>query len=438
MGRVPQIGGSGLSNNVELTGPLPPALFATRPGKLQFLRTFSIYNTEVYGPIPTTIGNFPNLTSVILYNNRLTGKVPTTLGNCSQLQYLMLENNRLEGEFAVDTSNMSQLQTLSLANNSFTGDVSTFFSRLPKSGNLSLLDISRNVFSGELPSTSYLSPFSRLKVLMVGHNQLEGPIPWWLWSLPKLQVMDISNNHIHGTMPEDFSSLRGYMDTDGSADSLLGGTELTDTTLYNQNLVLTIQNNDIEYSSILSILTSIDLSSNELTGQIATNLNQLLMLQYLNLSRNFFRGEIPHTIGLIPLQQLDLSNNELVGGIPEELASQSKLSSLELANNNLAGPIPSGQQISSFRVGSFIPGNDRLCGPPLPVARSCPASEAWEPWLSAYFKPAGFVLGVVAGFVAAAGTFLCWGPAQRLIHTNKSRIHSEVVGLWRPPMYPKL
>ena len=280
---------------------------------------------------------------------------------------------------------------------------------------------------------------------MLGHNQLEGSLPSWLWNLPKLQVMDISNNHLHGPMPEDFSNLHGYMDTNGSEDqSQVGMTDLTDTTLYDQNLVLTIQNTDAKYTSILSVLTSIDLSSNELTGEISTNISQLLKLKYLNLSRNVFGGEIPQTIGQIPLQQLDLSNNVLVGEIPQGLGSQSALSSLELANNSLSGPIPSGQQISSFTVGTFLPGNDRLCGPPLPVSRSCQGSEAREPLLSAFFKPAGFVLGSVVGFVSVAGIFLCCRPAQKFIPLDKLgihggvRVHNKAVGLWRPPLQPKL
>ena len=68
------------------------------------------------------------------------------------------------------------------------------------------------------------------------------------------------------------------------------------------------------------------------------------------------------------LESLDLSSNELSGEIPEELASLNFLSTLNLSYNKLAGRMPESSQFSIFSRSSFL-GNTSLCGPP--VSKQC-------------------------------------------------------------------
>ena len=90
----------------------------------------------------------------------------------------------------------------------------------------------------------------------------------------------------------------------------------------------------------LSNLESLDLSSNELTG-IPGELGSLSNLETLYLSFNELAGTIPAELGsLSNLESLNLSNNRLAGTIPAELGSLSKLESLNLSSNQLTGPIP--------------------------------------------------------------------------------------------------
>lgn len=115
---------------------------------------------------------------------------------------------------------------------------------------------------------------------------------------------------------------------------------------------------------ILSPITSMDLSSNHLFGEIPTEITSLSSLLSLNLSNNLLFGAIPRQIGKMgALESLDLSMNQLSGEIPPSMSSLSFLSLLNLSCNNLRGRIPAGTLLHCFNASSFA-GND-LCGPPL-------------------------------------------------------------------------
>ena len=52
----------------------------------------------IYGDLPSTIGNFVNLTLLGLFDNQFTGTIPTTVGNLQKLQRMALQGNNLLGK----------------------------------------------------------------------------------------------------------------------------------------------------------------------------------------------------------------------------------------------------------------------------------------------------------------------------------------------------
>ncbi|PRP87965.1 putative leucine-rich repeat receptor-like protein kinase [Planoprotostelium fungivorum] len=112
-------------------------------------------------------------------------------------------------------------------------------------------------------------------------------------------------------------------------------------------------------------LTTLDLSSNSLsgaipssiqnliflTGTIPTSIGQLVNIQSLYLDSNQLSGSIPDTIGsLISLHWLDLSDNLLTGSIPPSIGGLFSLTGLSLHDNQLNGPLPGEEQVNGGRI----------------------------------------------------------------------------------------
>ena len=88
-------------------------------------------------------------------------------------------------------------------------------------------------------------------------------------------------------------------------------------------------------------VTVLDLSSNNLSGELPPELGSLSNLQTLNLYTNQLTGEIPPELGsLSNLTSLRLYTNQLTGEIPPELGSLTNLETLNLRSNQLTGEIP--------------------------------------------------------------------------------------------------
>ena len=89
-------------------------------------------------------------------------------------------------------------------------------------------------------------------------------------------------------------------------------------------------------------VTSIDLSYNQLSGAIPSQLGSFPNLRNLYLHGNQLSGAIPPELGnLTNLQYLYLYNNQLSGTIPSQLGDLANLQGLYLDGNQLSGTIPS-------------------------------------------------------------------------------------------------
>ncbi|KMT01743.1 hypothetical protein BVRB_9g211940 isoform B [Beta vulgaris subsp. vulgaris] len=87
-------------------------------------------------------------------------------------------------------------------------------------------------------------------------------------------------------------------------------------------------------SSIHPRITSLNLSSYGLTGEILPSISGLTALDYLNLSYNALIGKIPEFLAdMSSLQVIDLSGNKLSGSIPVKLTERVKRGSVSLSLN---------------------------------------------------------------------------------------------------------
>ncbi|GLT72858.1 hypothetical protein SLA2020_447570 [Shorea laevis] len=88
-------------------------------------------------------------------------------------------------------------------------------------------------------------------------------------------------------------------------------------------------------------ITSLNLSSSGLIGEISADISNLVMLQYLDLSNNNITGSVPDFLSQLQyLTILNLERNQLSGSVPVELIARSETGSLSLRvddNPNLCG-----------------------------------------------------------------------------------------------------
>ncbi|XP_066334750.1 receptor-like protein EIX2 [Miscanthus floridulus] len=387
-----------LSSN-KLTGQIP-----TLPPNI---RTLDLSNNFLSGPLPSATRS-TNLNQLSLFSNRLTGHIPKSFCKYQQLFVLDLSNNFLEGEPPLCLGVTEYMEFVTLSNNSLSGKFPSFLQNLTK---VVFLDLSWNKFSGRLPM--WIGSLTSLRVIRLSHNKFFGSIPMNITNLSCLQYMDLNNNKISGSLPIYLSNLKFMTNT--SMMRCNDGPDRIDSHLNSLSTVWKGQ--ELNYGSIqrivLTSMTSIDLSSNDLTGEIPEEIVVLDALVNLNLSRNHLTGVIPKKIGeMRSLQSLDLSRNMLSGEIPATMSNLTFLSYLELSYNDLTGRIPSGVQLDTLYAGypSMYIGNIGLCGHPLQnncsSERHAPKQGGLGRTEEGYGIPF-FYLGLGCGFVV--GIWIAFG-----------------------------
>ncbi|PHT59611.1 hypothetical protein CQW23_01974 [Capsicum baccatum] len=136
---------------------------------------------------------------------------------------------------------------------------------------------------------------------------------------------------------------------------------------------VTTKGNMYQYDTILTLFTSMDMSRNNLFGDIPITLSRLVGLRSFNFSKNNLTGRIPNDIGdMKVLEYVDLSESQLNRQIPIRFSSLSNLSYLNLGDNNLSGMTPSRTQFQSFDPTGFL--GNKICG--LPLLVNCSSNEA--------------------------------------------------------------
>ncbi|KAF7109834.1 hypothetical protein CFC21_110033 [Triticum aestivum] len=309
-----------------------------------------------------------SLIFLAIANNSLVGQLPFNIGyTLPNIQGLILSTNNFSGSIPASLLKAYHLRKLYLYNNSFTGFIPSF-SSLP---NLKELDLSYNKLkAGDWGFISSLSNCSRLTMLMLDGNNLQGNLPSSIGNLSNsLQQFFLRNNKISGPIPPEIGNLEGlswlYMDYNlftGKIPPTIGNLYSMVYLSFAQNLLSgeipdTIGN--------LVQLSSLKLDWNNFTGKIPGSIGRCTQLQNLNLAHNSLDGSIPRNIFKIYslTGELDLSHNYFSGGMPEEVGNLINLNKLSISNNRLSGNIPStlGQCVvlenlemqSNFFVGSI-------------------------------------------------------------------------------------
>ena len=177
--------------------------------------------------------------------------------------------------------------------------------------------------------------------LDLSNNQIHGYIPNWIWKLdflmelnlsinlltgleeplwnpkPKLSVLDLHSNKIHGQLPV-FPPNAIHLD-------------------YSNNTFNSFNPHD---TFDLPWIMSLSLSNNDLHGSVPDFFCNASNLWFLDLSYNKFHGEVPQCLTELHLMSLSVRDNMLNGSIPDTFSESCFLHILDLHGNQLGGPLP--------------------------------------------------------------------------------------------------
>lgn len=256
-----------------------------------------------------------HVVTIALKAQNLSGSLPPELSKLYHLKHLDLSRNLFSGSIPSQWATM-RLVELSLMGNRLSGPFPKVLTNITTLRNLS---IEGNLFSGPIPPE--IGKLIRIEKMVLSSNAFTGELPVALAKLTNLTDMRINDNHFSGRIPEFIGNWTHVQKLHIQGSSLEG-----------------------PIPSSISALTSLsDLRISDLKGRGSTfpPLSTIESLKTLVLRKCLIHGEIPEYIGdMKKLKHLDLSFNELAGEIPTSFQELAKTDFMYLTGNMLTGHIP--------------------------------------------------------------------------------------------------
>ena len=378
-----------------LSGSIPD--FTSIP-KLQKL---DLRFNELNGSIPD-FSNLPNLQVLDIANNQLTGNIPN-FSSLNSLNQFFASDNQLEG-FLPEFTNVLELIQLDVSSNQLSGSIPNFSNQfslfwlildgnqfsgtlpeLNNQNNLEILSASGNQLSGCFPQ-------GYRRFCSIEYNFEDNPgLPWngdmniWCAGEEDAQKGAPCDDGDPNTDEDFITPLCVCKGIEIDAEECRLNDSLELVKLYNStngpnwtitwNLEAPMENwfgvqleengcvscldldglfdchaensngNNLTGTLVplnLPKLVFLDLSNNQITGNIPSEFGNLSELRVLELSSNNLSGNIPADLSALEfLSVLSLGFNQLEGKIPDEVGNLTNLTDLYLENNQLMGNIPS-------------------------------------------------------------------------------------------------
>ncbi|KAJ1421164.1 Protein kinase domain [Sesbania bispinosa] len=229
----------------------------------------------------------------------------------------------------------------------------------------------------------------RVTGLSLPNSQLLGSIPSDLGSIEHLQILDLSNNSLNGSLPSSLFQGSSELQFLNLSNNLIIG-EVPESIVQLRNLqFLNLSDNAFagklpENLSTMQNLTVASLKNNYLIGFLPRGLRTL---QVLDLSTNLLNGTLPPDFGGDAMRYLNISYNRFSGEIPQEFPVKIPRNAVvDLSFNNLTGEIPD-SEVFLNQPSEFFFGNSDLCGEPTKNACPIPSSPSSEPRVSSPTSP---------------------------------------------------
>ncbi|XP_077214701.1 leucine-rich repeat receptor-like protein kinase family protein [Tasmannia lanceolata] len=325
------------------------------------VQTLNLQNLNLSGEISPSICQLPNLSNLNLANNFFNQLIPLRLSQCTSLQTLNLSNNLLWGTIPDQVSHFSSLKVLDLSKNHLQGQIPHTLASLKS---LQVLNLANNWFSGKLPS-SVFGNLSELLLLDLSENPfLMSEIPQELGKLETVQQILLQRSNFYGGIPSSFVGLLGLEVLDLSQNNLTGTIPLGLGLGLGKLISLDISQNKLSGSFPTDIclgkgLINLSLHTNFFTGLMPDSLEKCLNLERIQVQNNGFSGDFPYGLWTLPkLKLIRAENNRFSGEIPSSISMAAQLEQIQIDNNSFTGRIPQGLGLisSMYRFSASLNG----------------------------------------------------------------------------------
>ncbi|XVE98439.1 hypothetical protein REPUB_Repub03eG0106600 [Reevesia pubescens] len=343
-----------------------------------------------------------NLEELDVSGNSFNNSILALLSGLSNLKYLNIAYNHLEGSINIkELDALSNLEELDISNNELKEFVATKDKENTSLGKLKVTYLDRVFVNGNASLLQLIETFSSVKTLFLGGNNLNETISTQeLHVSSKVEELLLDGSHLNNNVLQIVGVLASLKIL-SLHDCGLTGTLHTQGWCDLRNLeVLDISENALEGTlpscfGNLSSLHYLDISDNQFIGNGAsTSLGNLTLLRFVSLSRNlfqvpdFFISFANHShlkvllsdqnklvkeptsfqtwIPKFQLKVFRMSNcttKELHNELPKFLFYQYELSIVDLSYNNFGGKIPSWLLVNNTRLEAFLMAGNSLMGP---------------------------------------------------------------------------
>lgn len=346
--KLPNLEYVDLSEN-QLTGTIP--IF-----KSALLKSMNLGYNRLNGTLNEEIGSLhPVMTDLDVMRNKLSGPIPESLSRSKKLVGLSLSQNSFTGTIPSGFGYIFSLKFLYLDENQLVGTIPPSMAR--EGSILEELWLQNNILSGTIPAQ--LSILRNLVNLYVDGNKLTGTVPVDLCrenlnaDFFEYVIGEEHRDYCNSiSCPADTYSLRGIYpcfacspDNNTSIVSYFSPYLGKTTSCFDMNqrdILLKLfqdtggpeswskeENWDVENSFLCSFIgitcdvnnhvVAIDLPNMGLKGTIPQEIGFLKYLTRLDLSNNQLTGFLPSDLRFAPLNYLDISGNFIKGIVPPML-----------------------------------------------------------------------------------------------------------------------
>ena len=325
--------------NSRLSGNVDEVLSANMTALLRLDLAFNRLSGTIPGEILPKMKSLVKIQLCCQIGEGLSGGLPKDVGNLTELQVISLGQNQINGSIPHSIGRLTKLWFLDLE----TANLSGGFENLFYVSSLRYLHLSLAGLHGTLPDEFGLF-FPVIKQCFLSGNHFTGNIPSTIGNMTDLQHLDLAKNKFSGQIPKSIGAIPGLQVADFSENnfiSLQAGTTFASKSLEvlllggNQKLTVNFNNLLDSLKPTNTSLRILNVSDCNMFGRISAKLWNFRNLISVDLKNNSLHGELPTPTDnfFMFLLHLDVSANNLSGQIPSQIARLQMLQFLDVSKN---------------------------------------------------------------------------------------------------------